>query len=164
MGHRPRDLVGADARVHRRVDPRRTALAQNAFKGFDCHLELGRRLGELRDSGVLVLGSGNVVHNLEALDHGSPDQGFAWAVRFDDAARTVLQSAAPTGVAALDAHPDFDKAVPIPDHYLPLLYVAAMADERPMSLLVDGHQAGSLSMAAYTVDMPPPGADTACGQ
>lgn len=132
-------------------------LSLDAFKSFDYHLELGRRLGELRDSGVLVLGSGNVVHNLAAVDRTRPDQGYSWALRFDEAARAVLQSRAPTEVAALDGHPDFGDAVPTPDHYLPLLYVAAIAGEEPMSLLVEGHQAGSVSMASYTVGMAPGG-------
>ena len=141
-------------------------LSLNAFEGFDQHLELGRRLSGLRDSGVLIIGSGNVVHNLAALDHSRVDDGFDWARRFDDAARTVLQSSDPTGVAALDAHRDFGQAVPTPDHFLPLLYVAALAGDEPLSLLIDGHQAGSMSMAAYTVGMPtapvgsPPCADS----
>jgi 4,5-DOPA dioxygenase extradiol len=128
-------------------------LSLDAFKGFDYHLELGRSLGALRDSGVLIIGSGNVVHNLAAVDRNLDGEGYDWALRFDDAARAVLQSSTPAEVAALDAHPDFDVAVPTPDHYLPLLYVAGLADGEPMSLLVDGHQAGSVSMAAYTVGM-----------
>ncbi|MCK0113610.1 4,5-DOPA dioxygenase extradiol [Ornithinimicrobium sp. F0845] len=129
-------------------------LSLNAFQGFDQHLELGRRLRGLRDSGVLIIGSGNVVHTLAALDHTRAEEGFDWARRFDDAARTVLQSTDPTGVAALTGHRDFDNAVPTPDHFLPLLYVAALAGDEPLSLLIDGHQAGSMSMAAYTVGMP----------
>jgi 4,5-DOPA dioxygenase extradiol len=128
-------------------------LSLNAFKPFDYHLELGRSLRELRDSGVLVLGSGNVVHNLEAVDRDRPDDAFTWASRFDDAAREVLVSASPTEVAALDSHPDFGHAVPTPDHYLPLLYIAGMAGDEAMTPLVDGHQGGSVSMAAYTLGL-----------
>ncbi len=129
-------------------------LSLNAFKSFDYHLALGRRLNELRDSGVLIIGSGNVVHNREAVDHGRPDQAFTWASRFDDAAREVLTRSTPAEVAALDSHADFGKAVPTPEHYLPLLYLAGMAGDEPMSLLVDGHQGGSVSMATYTIDLP----------
>jgi 4,5-DOPA dioxygenase extradiol len=128
-------------------------LSLNAFKSFDYHLELGRSLGALRDSGVLVLGSGNIVHNLEAADFDRPDDAYSWARRFDGAAREVLESTSPTEVAALDAHPDFGDAVPTPDHYLPLLYIAGLAGDEPMSLLVDGHQGGSVSMAAYAVGL-----------
>ena len=126
-------------------------LSLNAFESWDYHLELGRKLGELRDHGVLVIGSGNVVHNLGAVDQSRPDEGFAWARRFDEAARGVLQSGSPADVAALDGHADFADAVPTPDHYLPLLYLAGLAGDEPMSVLVDGYQGGSLSMAAYTV-------------
>ena len=102
---------------------------------------------------MLVIGSGNVVHNLGAVDQSAPDEGFAWARRFDEAARGVLQSGSPADVAALDGHADFADAVPTPDHYLPLLYIAGLAGDEPMSVLVDGHQGGSLSMAAYTVGL-----------
>lgn len=127
-------------------------LSLNAFKDFDRHLELGRKLGALRDHGVLVIGSGNIVHNLRAVDHRQPNTGYDWATRFDDVAREKLESA-PTEVASLDGHPDFGRAVPTPDHYLPLLYIAGLAGDEPLNLLVDGHAAGSISMAAYTLGM-----------
>ena len=125
-------------------------LSLNAFKDFDHHLELGRKLGALRDHGVLVIGSGNVVHNLRAVDPRQPDTGYDWATRFDQVARETLETA-PTEVATLDGHPDFGRAVPTPDHYLPLLYIAGLAGDEPLNLLVNGHAAGSISMAAYTL-------------
>jgi 4,5-DOPA dioxygenase extradiol len=128
-------------------------LSLNAFKDFDHHLELGRKLKPLRDDGVLVVGSGNIVHNLRSVDYRQRDAGYDWALRFDDVARERLESA-PSEVASLDGHPDFQRAVPTPDHFLPLLYIAGLADDEPLSLLIDGHAAGSISMAAYTVGMP----------
>ncbi|MFC8984952.1 MULTISPECIES: 4,5-DOPA dioxygenase extradiol [unclassified Streptomyces] len=127
-------------------------LSLNAFKDFDHHLRLGRGLAPLREEGVLIIGSGNVVHNLRAVDFRQPDAGYDWALRFDEVARERLASD-PAGVAALDGHPDFGRAVPTPDHYLPLLYIAGLADTRPLDLLVDGHAAGSISMAAYTLGL-----------
>jgi 4,5-DOPA dioxygenase extradiol len=137
-------------------------MSLNAFKPFDQHLELGQKLRPLRDEGVLIIGSGNIVHNLRAVDHRKPDSGYDWALRFDDAAREVLQGS-PTDVAALDGHVDFEKAVPTPDHFLPLLYTAGLAGDEPFDLLVDGHAAGSISMAAYTLGFAsqPPGAEDA---
>lgn len=125
-------------------------LSLNAFKDFDHHLELGRKLGALRDHGVLIIGSGNIVHNLRAVDYRQHDSGYDWAIRFDEVAREMLQST-PTEVTTLDGHPDFGKAVPTPDHYLPLLYIAGLADKEPLNVLVKGHAAGSISMAAYTL-------------
>lgn len=127
-------------------------LSLNAFKDADHHLELGRKLAPLRADGVLIIGSGNIVHNLRAVDFRQANSSFDWAQRFDDRAREVVQSD-PSAIAALDGHPDFDKAVPTPDHYLPLLYIAGLADDRPLDLLVDGHVAGSISMAAYTLGL-----------
>jgi 4,5-DOPA dioxygenase extradiol len=137
-------------------------LSINAEKPMDYHLELGRKLAPLRDDGVLILGSGNIVHNLGAVDFSHPDEGYDWAHHFDDRAREVLFDD-PTAVTGLDADRYFDYAVPTPDHFLPLLYFAGLAGaaEQPVDLLVDGHAAGSISMASYTLgaSLPAPGSD-----
>ncbi|WP_433281244.1 4,5-DOPA dioxygenase extradiol [Micromonospora sp. CA-244673] len=129
-------------------------LSINAFKPFDYHLDLGARLAPLRERGVLVVASGNVVHNLGGVDPRLADEGFDWARRFDDAARETVQDA-PTEAARLDGHRDFDLAVPTPDHFIPLLYLAGLAGaagDRP-DVLVDGYAYGSLSMTAYTLGL-----------
>ena len=101
-------------------------LSVTALEPADHHLRLGAALAPLREDGVLVIGSGNVVHNLAAVSRAMPDTGFDWAQRFDEAVREVLLER-PVEVAALDGHPDHHLAVPTPDHFLPLLYVARMA-------------------------------------
>lgn len=101
-------------------------LSLNAEKGLDYHLELGRRLSALRRDGVLIIASGNIVHNLRAVDFGRPDSGYDWARRFDDHARELLLDE-PTAVAGLDADGDYARAVPTADHFLPLLYFAGLA-------------------------------------
>lgn len=130
-------------------------LSINAIKPFDYHLELGAKLAPLRESGVAVVGSGNVVHNLAGIDPARRDAGFDWAHRFDDAARAVMADA-PDTLPGLQAAPDFDAAVPTPDHFIPLLYLAGLgaAAGRGADVLVDGYAYGSLSMTAYTLDLP----------
>ncbi|MEU4365717.1 4,5-DOPA dioxygenase extradiol [Micromonospora chersina] len=139
-------------------------LSINAFKPFDYHLDLGARLAPLRERGVLVVASGNVVHNLGGVDPRLTDEGFDWARRFDDAARETVQDA-PTEAARLDGHRDFGLAVPTPDHFIPLLYLAGLAGaagDRP-DVLVDGYAYGSLSMTAYTLGLRCGGEQTAGG-
>src|SRR3954463_7825177 len=101
-------------------------LSINALKSFDYHLQLGASLAPLREDGVLVIGSGNVVHNLGGVSRAMPDGGFDWARRFHQAAQEFMLSN-PTEVGRLDGHRDYDLAVPTPDHFLPLLYIAGVA-------------------------------------
>jgi 4,5-DOPA dioxygenase extradiol len=134
-------------------------LSINAEKSFDYHLDLGARLAPLRERGVLIIGSGNVVHNLRGMDPRLPDNGFDWARRFDEQVTSVMAEQ-PTEAAALDRHRDFRAAVPTPDHYIPLLYLAGLAGaaDTGATVLVDGYAYGSLSMTAYTLDRECPGA------
>lgn len=127
-------------------------LSIHALQDFDSHFELGARLAPLRDRGVLIVGSGNVVHNLSALNWSQPELGFDWARRFDEAARAALTEK-PSEVPALRAHSDFAHSAPTPEHFIPLLYIAGLAGaaNRPLETLVDGYAFGSLSMAAYTL-------------
>jgi 4,5-DOPA dioxygenase extradiol len=127
-------------------------LSINADKDFDYHIGLGARLAPLRDSGVLILGSGNVVHNLRGVDFAMPDDGFDWAQRFDSDARETMMDD-PLNAARLDGHRDFRHAVPTPDHFLPLLYLAGLAgaSNQGADIMVDGYAYGSLSMTAYTL-------------
>jgi 4,5-DOPA dioxygenase extradiol len=115
------------------------------------HLAVGRALGALRDEGVLVLGSGNVVHNLSATVRGAPDADQAattWAADFDAAARRALDAGAAAALVDYGRlSPASRMAVPTPDHYYPLLYAlgAARRDEGARQVF-EGFQAGTLSM------------------
>jgi 4,5-DOPA dioxygenase extradiol len=137
-------------------------LSINGTKDFAYHVDIGARLAPLRERGVLILGSGNVVHNLGRIDPHQRESGFDWAVRFDEAAREIMNTR-PADVLELQQHPDFERAVPTPDHFIPLLYVAGLAREtgRMPSILVDGYALGSVSMTSYTLDAACPPADSA---
>jgi 4,5-DOPA dioxygenase extradiol len=130
-------------------------LAINAMKPFEYHVELGRRLAPLRERGVLIVGSGNVVHNLRRVDPRMAESGDDWAQRFDEAAVEAMTSA-PGAVLDLQDSRDFPLAVPTPDHFIPLLYIAGLAEAagRPADVLVSGYAYGSLSMTAYSLDLP----------
>jgi 4,5-DOPA dioxygenase extradiol len=130
-------------------------LSVNAAKPFDYHLELGAQLAPLRERGVLVVASGNVVHNLAGMSRDLADEGYDWAHRFDEATKERLLTD-PAELAGLHAHTDFDLAVPTPDHFIPALYLAglaAAAGTQDTHVLVDGYAYGSLSMTAYTLGL-----------
>jgi 4,5-DOPA dioxygenase extradiol len=141
-------------------------LSINALESLDYHVELGARLAPLRDEGVLIVGSGNVVHNLGRISWDRPDGAFDWNRRFD-AAATALVRERPGAILELAAHDDFALAVPSPDHFVPLLYLAglAAASDESCEVLVDGFSYGSLSMTSYTlgVDCPEPSGATVAG-
>jgi 4,5-DOPA dioxygenase extradiol len=135
-------------------------LSINALKPLDYHVRLGARLAPLRERGILILGSGNVVHNLGRVDRRRPDKGFDWAERFDDAVVEQL-AANPGEILKVIEHPDFSLAVPTPDHFIPMLYLAglaAAAGER-MEAMVRGYAMGSLSMTCFGMET-----GIACGE
>ncbi|MGH8028322.1 MAG: 4,5-DOPA dioxygenase extradiol [Arenimonas sp.] len=133
-------------------------LAIDARKPPGYHLALGARLAPLRERGILVMGSGNVVHNLRAMDWKQPDAGFDWARRFEEHSRRVLTER-PDDADALVRHADYTMSAPTPEHFLPVLYLAglAAAANAPLDVPIDGYAFGSLSMTSYTLGaaMPP---------
>jgi 4,5-DOPA dioxygenase extradiol len=135
-------------------------LSINALKPLEYSFELGVNLATLQERGIMVVASGNVVHNLALVQWNKPDAGFDWAERFDSAAVEQL-SEAPAEILQLMEHSDYAMAVPTPDHFIPLLYLAGMAAHRGSSLtpIVRGYSMGSISMTCYGLDAGGP----ACG-
>ena len=115
------------------------------------HYDLGKRLAPLREEGVLVIGSGNVVHNLETYAWGRRGvHPFDWAVRFEKQARELMLKGDDAPLIAYETlGGDAMLSAPTPDHYLPLLYVLGLRkkDER-VSFPVEGVDGGSVSMLA----------------
>jgi len=138
------------AHLYPKADVPVVQLSINALRPLEYHLDLAARLAPLRDRGVMVLASGNVVHNLGLLRWKERDAAFEWAKRFDGA---VVEQLArdPGDILRVVEHPDFQLAVPTPDHFIPLLYLAALAAEEglPVEVLVRGYAMGSISMTCY---------------
>lgn len=132
-------------------------LSLDATQSSAWHLALARKLAPLRDEGVLVLGSGNIIHNLRLvqrhLDHG----GYDWADRYSLRVRQAL--AAGDAQAVLAAMPEHDggvdaqHAVPTPDHFWPLLYTIGLHQPgEPISFPVQGLTfGGAIDMASVQV-------------
>jgi len=140
------------AHVFPRADVPVVQLSINASKSIEEHMALGERLAPLRRRGVLIVGSGDVVHNLRRIDFRRPDLAYDWALRFDAAAREVMTKD-PGALASLARHPDYAASVPTPEHFLPLAYLAglARAEGKPADVLVEGCTMGSISMTCYTL-------------
>ena len=153
------------AHLYPRADVPVVQLSIHGSEPLGYHLDLAARLAPLREQGILILGSGNVVHNLRRIDWHQPDHGFDWAQRFDDAVHAVMTSN-PLEVLSVTRHPDYQAAVPTAEHFIPLLYLAGLGSaEDPAKAVLRGYSLGSLSMTAYAVgwhvDLAAPGAAAA---
>jgi 4,5-DOPA dioxygenase extradiol len=113
------------------------------------HYQLGQRLAPLREEGVMIIGSGNVVHNLARYVRNQPlFQPFDWAKRFESRVKSLLVEGEHKPLAEYSTlGPDVLLAVPTPDHYLPLLYVlGAHAKQDKIEMPISGIDGGSMSM------------------
>lgn len=113
------------------------------------HFDVGKQLSPLRDEGVLIVGSGNLVHNLHAYAWGQRAvEPYDWAVRFEDKARELLLAGNDGPMIAYETlGRDAVLSIPTPDHYLPLLYVIALRRESDtIRFPVEGVDGGSVSM------------------
>lgn len=121
------------------------------------HLEVGKRLAQLREEGVLIVGSGNLVHNLHTYAWGRHmPEPYDWATRFEERARGLLLSG---DVDPLVHYESLGReamlSVPTPDHYLPLLYVlGTRTSGDKVSFPVEGVDGGSISMLAVEIGTP----------
>lgn len=120
----------------------------------EVHYKIAKRLAPLRDEGVLIMGSGNLVHNLHAYAWGRKEvEPLDWAVRFEEWARELLLAGDHDPLINFESHgKDALLSVPTPDHYLPLLYVIALQRENDeVTFPVEGFDGGSVSMLSIKV-------------
>ena len=129
-------------------------LSINQMQPPSFHYELGKRLTSLREEGVLIIGSGNIVHNLSAYSWGEGDvHPFDWAVRFEEHARVLLLKGDDAPLVNCQSFGrDAIMSVPTPEHYLPLLYVLGLRRKKEkVSFPVEGIDGGSISMLAVQI-------------
>jgi 4,5-DOPA dioxygenase extradiol len=140
------------AHMFPRADVPVLQLSVHSGEDFQYHVELGAQLAPLRERGVLILGSGNVVHNLRRIDYRRPDHLFDWGERFDAEVKRIMTSD-PAAFATASAHPDYDACVPTTEHFLPLAYLAGLCGEaeEPAATFVEGGTFGSITMTGYVL-------------
>jgi 4,5-DOPA dioxygenase extradiol len=121
-------------------------------KPLQYHYDLAKELAGLRRDGVLIIGSGNIVHNLGMLDFENIDAPTVdWAAEFDKAVEQCLRSGNHDGLLRYqDLGPASMLAVPTLDHYLPMIYAVALQEkDEPLTFLHEGFQYGSISMRSF---------------
>jgi 4,5-DOPA dioxygenase extradiol len=128
-------------------------LSMDASQPAAWHYQVGRKLAALRHEGVLIIGSGNVVHNLRSMVWTAGAPAYDWATRFNDQVRHILTgSDVERLIDFAQWGPDARLAVPSDEHFLPLLYIAGTRqDDEAVSIAIDGIDAGSISMLSAVV-------------
>ena len=129
-------------------------LSIDETKSSQAHYELGKCLHSLRDEGVLIVGSGNIVHNLHAYGWGRRQmKPFDWAIRFETHVREMLLAGDHESLIAYEKlGRDAMLSVPTPDHYLPFIYVIAqMREGDQIQFPVEGFDGGSISMLSVKI-------------
>jgi 4,5-DOPA dioxygenase extradiol len=135
--------------VFPRADVPVVQLSIDESKPPEFHYGLGRLLRPLRDEGILVIGSGDIVHNLHTYAWGRrPAEPFDWALRFEGRVRELMLRGEHQPLVKYESMgPDAELSVPTPEHYLPLLYVLGASDEGDaVTFPVEGMDGGSISM------------------
>ena len=125
-------------------------------KPAEYHFELGKKLQALRERGILIIGSGNIIHNLRLVDFANinkVDYGYDWAHEaFDTINKQLMEGNYKPLVEYEKQSKAFQLAIPTPDHYLPLLYVLGLQNKKEELSLFNNHLlAGSLSMTSAKI-------------
>jgi 4,5-DOPA dioxygenase extradiol len=124
-------------------------LSLDEHRSFKEHLEVGREIQSLRERGVLILGSGNIVHNLRRIDWDNPSGAYDWAVEFDAKVKAAVEVHDANALAEPQKWGDalLATAHPTVEHYLPLLYCMGSTNgSDTVSYPYEGFDFGSISM------------------
>jgi 4,5-DOPA dioxygenase extradiol len=130
-------------------------LSLDRFKGPRYHYELAKQIKSLREKGVLIIGSGNIVHNLRMVEWRRLNEtfGFDWAIEANEIMKKHMLNGNHQPLIDFRSQGKvFDLAIPTPEHYLPLLYALALKEENePLKLFNDKALAGSLTMTSVKI-------------
>lgn len=128
-------------------------LSIDRSKSPQWHYELGKELTELRNKGVLIVGSGNIIHNLRLADWHNKDSGFDWALETNEKFKRLIAEGNHKELNNYNSLGyEANLAIPTPEHYLPLLYILGMKEkEETLSFFNDKVVMGSLSMTSLII-------------
>lgn len=139
--------------MYPRADVPVLQLSIDSSKSPEWHYALGQQLSILRNEGILIIASGNIIHNLHLIDWYHPNHGFKWAVRASDKIKQLILQRKDTELFSYDSLGDEVKlAIPSPEHFLPLLYLLGLRDENDgLEFFNDELIMGSLSMTSIKI-------------
>lgn len=123
-------------------------LSLDMTQSSEYHLDLGKKLRELRHQGVLIVGSGNIVHNLQKIRWEANAKPYDWAIEFDEMVKdNILKRDYVSLMASVHQTKAAQLSVPTVDHFLPLLYIlGASTEDDPVQFVYEGFQNSSISM------------------
>lgn len=122
-------------------------------QGAAYHYELAKELVSLRNKGVLIVGSGNMVHNLGVMDWRNANQGYDWAVTANEKFKSLISSKNHSSLINYSAlGKEIQLSVPSPEHYLPLLYILALQNDKEEAIFFNDKEVyGSISMTGVMI-------------
>lgn len=128
-------------------------LSLDYYQNPQYHYDLAKELAALRQKGVLIIGSGNMVHNLRAVDWSKPNQGFDWAIEANSKfKKLILDNDHKQLINYKSLGREVELSVPTPEHFLPLLYTLALKTENEeVSFFNDKCVMGSLNMTSVRI-------------
>jgi 4,5-DOPA dioxygenase extradiol len=128
-------------------------LSLDYTKGPQYHYELAKELSSLRNKGILIIGSGNIVHNLGIIDWQNQDQGFDWAIEANTRMKSYITSGDYAPLINYSTQGNaFQLSIPTPEHFLPLLYTLALKNEKDdVTLFNDKTIMGSIAMTSVMI-------------
>jgi len=122
-------------------------------KPMQFHFDLARRLTALRREGVLIIGSGNIVHNLQMVNFSADAPTYPWTIDFDAWVKEKIDARDFSALINYEQHGETALlSIPTPDHYIPLLYCLGLADAAdPITYSYEGYELGSMSMRCIRI-------------
>lgn len=139
-------------RMYPKADIPVVQLSLDSARDGSFHYELGRELKGLREKNVLVLGSGNIVHNLRLYDFYD-QTSYPWAQAFEAEIVRLVEQRQYNALADFTELPDAGLAIPTPEHYLPLLYVLGMCDEDELPGIFCRRTLKALAMTSFAFEL-----------
>ena len=129
-------------------------LSLDMTRDLPFHYNLGKALGGLRKKGILIIGSGNLVHNLSLMDYDTDAESDEWVVGIDEKIKDCLMAKNHSDL--INYHkldPRILKAVPTLDHYLPMLYILGMqGEDDKLRFVHEGYQNNTISMRCFILE------------